>query len=297
MILTLSDGKQLRGDLLVSARLRYDMAPIPVTLESDIRLDASIKPLLSQGSMLSTQAGDQLRIIKSTEVVSKSVQGDKEMKVIRVTALLDACYPAALVRSRAIIKEGAALSEIYRAAGCSLRSIDADLPVTRFYCPVGETPTFQIARILQEEGGGVRWKNGRLQFMRLIDIFRQKPSFDLPVGESDHVDSGFLERHEVPWFFSLNDAGGFVMGNRDKPRVVRFAPHKDVSRLYNMTRSIIHRKSQKTDFDIRITAGDLANVAGEGKMTVVTAAHVFESGTDDGGAQNAYTRLWLGSLG
>lgn len=297
MILTLSNGNQIRGDLIISATLRSDLAPIPVTLEADIRVDGSMDKLLAEGGVVTTASGDGMRIIKSVNVNNREVQGEREMRAIRISAILDACHTAAFVRSRAIIKERVSLSSIYRAAGCSIKSIDADFPVPRFYCPIGETPTFGIAIITQEEGGVVRWKAGGLQFMRLIDMFRQKAVKDFPDNASDNVESGFLERHEVPWFYSLNDSGVAVFGNREKPRAVRFSPFKDASRLQNMTRCVIHRKTVKGNPDMRIIAGDMVNIVGGNPMCVITAANVFESGTDDGGSQNSYTRLWLGELG
>ena len=63
-----------------------------------------------------------------------------------------------------------------------------------------------------------------------------------------------------------------------------------------MTRCLVHRKTSKIDFSGQIVAGDLVNFVGGDKLCIITAAHVFESGTDDGGAGNTYTRLWLGSL-
>jgi len=297
VILFLENGQQIRGDLIKSAVLRSDLAPVPMTLEAEIRSgDGSIDKLLEEGRSLSTNSGDALHIVKSVRVAGRSVQGEREMAGFRVTALLGACMGAAYVRSRAIIKESAALSIIYLAAGATIKAVDADFPVPRFYCHVGETPSFHIARVLQEEGGVVRWKSGRLQFVRLPDLFKQKPAMTLPDNASDNVDGGFLERHEVPWFFSLDAAGAAVFGNREKPRAARYSPFKDVQRLRNMTRCLVHRKTMRIGYDGRVGAGDLIAFAGGEKLAVITAAHVFASGTDDGGASDTYTRLWLGAL-
>ncbi|MBL8473809.1 MAG: hypothetical protein JNM98_18610 [Rhodocyclaceae bacterium] len=297
MILFLANGKQIRGDLIASAVLRSDLAPVPITLEADIRAgDEGIDKLLAEGQSVSISGGDALRIVKSVRVAGRAAQGEREMTAFRITALLASCLPAAYVRSRAIIKESVALSAIYRAAGASIQSVDADFPVARFCCPVGETPTFHIARILQEEGGVVRWRAGRLQFIRLPDLFKQASSRTLPDNACDDVDGGFLERHTVPWFFSLDTAGTAVFGNREKPRAVRYAPFQDAQRLRNMTRSLVHRKTARIDFDGRIGAGDMISFAGGEKLVVVTAAHVFRTGTDDGGAADTFTRLWLGAM-
>ena len=297
MILFLSNGRQIRGDLIDQAILRSDLSPIPVTLEADIRAgDDDFEARLQEGQLLKTVSGDEFYIIKSERTSSRASLGDKELAGFRITALLNCCLSVAYVRSRAIIKENATLSAIYRAAGASIPSIQSDFPVPRFYCPIGQTPTFHIARVLQEEGGVVRWKNSKLQFIRLQGILDGKVVRTLPETAALDVNTGFLERHEVPWFFSLDEAGGVVFGNRDKPRSVQFSPFKNVQRLRNMTRCLIQRKTAKILYDINICAGDVIAFTGGTKYAVITAAHVFKSGSTDGGATEAFTRLWLGEV-
>jgi hypothetical protein len=297
VILFLSNGRQIRGDLIDQAILRSDLSPIPVTLEADIRAgDDDFEARLQEGQLLKTVSGDEFYIIKSERTASRASLGDKELAGFRITALLNCCLSVAYVRSRAIIKENATLSAIYRAAGASIPSIQSDFPVPRFYCPIGQTPTFHIARVLQEEGGVVRWKNSKLQFIRLQGILDGKVVRTLPETAALDVNTGFLERHEVPWFFSLDETGGFVFGNRDKPRSVQFSPFKNVQRLRNLTRCLIHRKTAKILYDINICAGDVIAFTGGTKYAVITAAHVFKSGSTDGGATEAFTRLWLGEV-
>lgn len=298
MVIVLEDGKQIRGDIIKSAILRFDLSPIPVTLEAEIRCgdeNDDMAKRLAVDKKLSLATGDELRIIKSVRVDARAVQGERDLSGVKVTALLDACHKVSFVRPKALIKEQAALSAIYKATGATIKAVDADFPVPRFYCMAGDTPTFQIAKVLQEEGGVVRWKNKKLQFIRLPDLFKQKTVLDLPNTASDEFDSGFLERHEIPWFFSVAPSGGVIAGNKDKPRSARFAPFANAQRLKNMSRCLVRRKVCKTTFCGDLAAGDLVNVVGVGKLAIITAAHVYESGTDGGGS-NAYTKLWLGSL-
>jgi len=297
VILTFADGKQIRGDLIKTATLRSDLAPIPLTLEAEIRAgEESMDKLLAEGQVLTTRGIDAMRIIKSVRVAGRAAQGARDMEAYHITALLDACQGVAYVRQRAIIKENASLAAIYRAAGATIKGVEEDFPVPRFYCPVGDTPTFHIARALQEEGGAVRWKDGKLQFLRLGDLFKQTPILTLPDNTSEDVESGFLERHTVPSFVSLAPSGATLMGNFDKARTVRFSPFKDAQRLRNMTRCLVQRKVSRINLAGQIAAGDLIAYTRGAKLAVITAAHVFGSGTDDGGAQEAYTRLWVGSL-
>lgn len=298
MILFLSDGNQIRNDLVKKAVLRSDLAPIPRTLEAEINSgDEMMDRLLAEGKTLTTEDGDRYFIVKSERIIGNSVRGERLDAGNRITALLEAALPAAYVRSTAVIKENCTLAGAYRAVGASIRTIEGDFPVPRFYCPVGETPTFHIARILQEEGGVVRWKNNRMKFFTLQALTAQKVSRQFAGKSSDTVQTGFLERHSVPWFFSLNDAGTFLFGNRAKARKAVFAPFKTELRLRNMTRCLVQKKVVKLGMDIHIAAGDLVQDTADGeKYVVLTVAHVFEAGADTGSAPNTYSRLWLGQV-
>lgn len=298
MIIFLSNGKQIRGDLIRKAVLRSDLAPIPRTLEAEINSgDETFDRLLAEGQTLTMGDGDAFYIVKSERVVSNTVRGERLDTGNRITALQKSTLPIAYTRSTAIIKEGSSLSGIYRAAGASVRAVDGDFPVPRFYCPIGETPTFHIARTLQEEGGVVRWKNNRLKFFTLQELAAQEPFRDFLDKGSETVQTGFLERHSVPWFFSLSDSGSFVYGNRQKARRVAYSPFKNAIRLRNMTRCLVLKKIVRLSLDIQIAAGDVLRSSTDGeKYIVMTAAHVFEAGADTGSAPNTISRVWLGQV-
>lgn len=296
MIIRLESGDQIRGDLIKSVVLRSDMSPIPLTLEADIRADEPMRKELSIGKVLEAgRDAEKVVIIKSQRVVGRNAQGEHDTGAIRITAILESCSAAAFARQRAIVKENATLLEVYRAAGAQIKSVSNDFQIPRFSCFAGDAPTFHISRALQEEGGVLRWKSKGMQFYRLPDLFKQKPVINIPDNAIEDVDSGFLERHLVPSFFSLNEQGQAVFGNRDKTRKVEFSPFKNELRLRNMTRCLVLSKIAKLGFTPQILAGDLVNVASEDPLSVITAAHVFEVNADGEGS-NQYTRLWLGRL-
>ncbi|MCK9394240.1 MAG: hypothetical protein M0Q44_01450 [Methylobacter sp.] len=295
MHLTLSNGKPIRGDLIKLVVLRYDMSPVPATLEAEIRVDDELRKLLADGKTINCN-GDDFHIVKPAAPSGNIAQGQHDMGFLRITALLNACHAVTFVRQRAIIKENVVLSQIYRASGATLRGVDGDFKVDRFNCMVGGTPSFKIAQLLQEEGGIVCWKGGKLKFMRLPDLFKQKPVLSMPDNASENIISGFLERHEIPSFHSLSPTGEIVHGNRDKARSSRFVPHKNEQQLINMSRCLVQRKIiPRMDYNDKIYAGDVIEFIGAQPLVVVTAAHVFCSGTDGGGSQQ-YTKLWLSGL-
>ncbi len=274
--------------------LRNDAVPVPATLEAEVRAGAEMLKQLAEGQLVES-CGDQYTIIKTEYSATRQTQGSRDMGAVKITAVLNACKAIAFVTQTPVVKENATLAQIYRACGATLPNIDADLQALRFACYKGGVPSFGIARILQEEGGIVRWKNGQLRFFRLQDLFTQQPSLNLPNNDSDDVASGFKERHEVPFFYSTATDGTFVYGNQAKSRTAVYVPRLDQRRLTNLTRCLVHRKTVQIALNASLAAGDLIGIAGASPLAVVTAAHVYQSNTDGSGA-NQYTRLWLHSM-
>lgn len=296
MIIRLENSKQIRGDLIKSAVVRSDLTPIPMTFEADIRTDSDMASFLAEGKLL-TVNGDFFRIIAlPADGKPPMAQGDNGMESTKIIALLDSCCNAAFIRSKALTVEKTTLAAIYKASGASLKAVDADISVPYFCCLSGGCPTMPIAQVLQEQGGVVRWKNGKLTFFRLPDLFNQKIALSLKDGDTENVNSGFLERHEVPSFYSIADDGGFIYGNRTKPRTATYVPNKNEQQLQNMSRCLIHRKQvPRMSMSPDIAAGDLIGIDNGKTLVVITAAHAFMGG-GDGSGSDAYTRLWLGDL-
>ncbi|KJV08067.1 hypothetical protein [Methylocucumis oryzae] len=293
MIIATEKGEQIRGDLIISAVIRTGLVPVPVTFEAQIRTDDALAAQLVEGKVL-TVSGDTFRIIKINPVENRVSQGDRNFGGVSLIAFLDNCASIAFKRERAIIKTKTSLMAIYKAAGATFKGFDSDITIPAFSCFVGSTPSFEIARVLQEEGGEVRWKNGKMQFFRYADLFRQKAMLKIPNNASDDVKSGFLERHEVPSFYSLDKNGNVVSGNISKARARLFIPNKNAQQLQNMTRCLVHKKKSKVTLNMNIAGGDVIEVDGASPLVVITAAHVVETG--DNGMADQYTKLWLGSL-
>jgi len=295
MELFLGKDQPIRGDFVRRAVLRSDLVPVPLTLEADIRADRETADSLAVGRSLTTYLGDELEIIKSEYVPSGKSQGSGEAAFVRLIAVLKPVRAASFIKPTAIIRHRATLAEVYRAAGATLRGIDGDFAVSRFACLAGEVPSYHIARALQEAGGVVRWRRGGLGFVPLPALFRQQPFDTLPAHIGETVSSGFLERHGIPTFYSLDADGGFVFGNRNKPRVMRYQPGATETTLHNMTSCLVLDRTYRYKYAPAVTAGDLFAVEGGSPLVVMTAASVWEAGTD-GESPNQYTKLWLGRL-
>lgn len=290
-------GKEqmIRGDRIRRAVLRTDLVPVPVTLEAEIRVDGESRKFFEVGQVLTTYAGDKLEIIKSEFIRGGSVQGGEDTTFVRLIAILQPVKGVTFIKQTAIIKRNATLAEVYRSAGATLRAIEGDFTVSSFVCMAGESPTYHIARAVQEAGGVVRWRNGKLGFIGLRALLQQKPATSIADSAADDVASGFLERHEIPAFASVDADGKFIYGNKSKARAIRYQHGMSEIALRSMTACLVHTKTTVVKYDTSIAAGDLVDVQGAQPLVVVTAATLFAAGAD-GDQPQQYTRLWLGRV-
>jgi len=295
MKITLANGRILRGDLLISAVLRRDLAPIPVTLEADIASDENLETLLIPGQNIQCDT-DTLHIIYCKRLTLPQSQGTHQRAILRITALLAQCYPLAFIRKRAIIKENTLLSTIYRACGAQLKPIHGDMAVPRFSCLVGQVPTFALARVLQENGLCAFWKADYLCFMRLPDLFNQEAVLTLPDTAGQDLTSGFLEHHSSRQFFSLDQHGELINSLAFKARPLYFIPFTDSHSLHNLSRQLIQCKTLSMTLDLRLYAGQVIAFSNGQLLVIVTVVHYLSTGTDAGTSGESYSKLWLAHL-
>jgi hypothetical protein len=288
MLLYTADTKQIRGDYIKMAVLRSDAVPIPASLEATIRVDETNIKQLKVGKTIIANS-DIYQIIHAEEKPDYRQQGSKPLTEVYLIAILDSVTSVSFVSAKAIIKKDAHLGQIYRACGARISSITGDFEVPRFTVLAGNVPTFQIAQIMQENSGILRYKNKKLQWFRVNDLFTQKPIMQIPDNASEDIKSGFLERNEIPTFYSVDEAGAIAIGNVNKTRSMMYTPNKNAQEINNMTRVLVRRKVSVLPYNLSLCAGDLLEVAARGNMAIVTAAHYFS-------ASRRYTRVWLAEV-
>lgn len=295
MQITLSNGTQLRGDLIKKVVYRSDMSPVPATVEAEIRVDDSIRSQLGDKQTINVN-GDDFIIVKPESASGRESQGEHPRDAVRITCFLAATAPVAYMQANPIIKENCLLTEIYRAAGANIRVVTSDFRAYAFTCLAGGKPSEGISQMLQEEGGIVRWKAGKLWFFRIGDLFNQSPVLTLPDNATDNVQSQLKEHDEIPTFFSFDANGNEIYGNPSGTRRRAYVPRKNQQQLYNMSRVLVRRKVSKINYNESLCAGDLINYQGADPLVIVTAAHVWTNSADGGGSSQ-FSKLWLSAVG
>lgn len=294
MNIRLENGTVLNGDTVLRMAIRYDLTPIPSTLECSIKADEKVYAELKDGAVITAwRDNDRYKIIKS-EIASDSglVGKGKEEQYLSITAVLESCYPLIMKRQRAVIKEKSTFGAIYKSCGCPVQ-VKNDIQVDRFSCFVGDTASFHIAKSMQEEAAIPVWKEGEFRFLKAVNAMQQKPVLVLPQDKTREIRSGFLERHEIPGFMSVDASGGFIFGNRDSARNIQFIPRKSAAILRNMSVALVLRRTLEISIDATIYAGDVIEVDGVAHL-VVTAVHA-KSSSEEG--ENYYSQFWLSTLG
>lgn len=285
----------VRGDMIMSACLRSDLAPIPFTFEAQIRVTQQTAANFKDGKVITVNKA-AFRIVKSLPVnnAGGGAQGKEPLSAVTITAFADGLQALGLPRTSAVIFENASLAGIYRACGATV-PFQGNFTVDRFACMVGSIPTFHIARVLQEESAVVMWRGGTIKAMSLRDLIAQAPIDSIGIDSSEDVRSEYLIADEIPVFFSIAADGSFVSApRRDAAQKVTYAPRQSMRSLNLMGRVLVRRKTLTGKVNPSIRAGDVLNVAGT-PMVVMTVAQFLSNGAD-GGDQNQYTRTWLGTL-
>lgn len=280
---------------ILSAILRTDLVPVPVSLELETRYSAELEPQLAEGKTLYVGSkAIPLQIIKSQIKQSTTlITNGERVGIIQVTALLEPCAGIGYRRQKAVILKNNSLGAIYKACGAKV-SIKNDFTVPLFVSLVGQVPSEMIAKVLQEEAAVVRWNGKQIDCVRLADLVKQDPKLSLPKGSGEQVESGFLERHIVPSFYSTDTSRAIIKGNTRKVRAMQYTPRHSERAANNMTAALITKVILQSTYDDQYQAGDVFTIGGV-PMAIITAAHVYET-ENEGEGGNQYSRFWLGEL-
>jgi hypothetical protein len=273
---------------------RSDLAPVPYTLEFIVQNKEGIEPYLQPGKNIwSGFPAYKYEILKANRMNATGyVQDDSPMQAYHVYAVLAAVAKVCFAQEKAVVARNTTIGGMYRACGAEVY-IENDIDIDVFTALKGTPATYAIAQALQETSAQLVIRENRISALRITEMIKQEPI--QVVGQADTTDavaSEFLERFEVPNFFSTDDDGNFVFGDNTKDRVIRYAPRKDESTLINMTRVLMNRKVIDADFEPRINAGDVISILNVPYL-VITAAH-YSYAVD--GIKQTGSKYWVGDV-
>lgn len=295
IILTEKDNAELRGDLVPFLVKRTDLTPIPSTLEFLVKVDEDISPFIQEGKVIALADPEiKYRIIYTLRQGNSIVhQGNADFTLIKVIAVLDGCHQLAFLKDKAIVKENSSFSALFRACGAEM-AVKSDVKVDKFTCLIGEYPSYSLMRAMGRAATNVVWdgKNS-LSFIRTADLFSQKPAEILPLDSTQHIQSGFIERHEIPAYFSNKANGAVVKATKNEGRRAEYEMFADAQTLNNLSIYLLNSRIWTTRLMPNLNAGALVQINSE-PFVIITAVHAL--GKSGSGSGSQVSRFWLGSL-
>lgn len=294
MFIALDDGSLIPASDLVSATMRTDLIPVPVSLEIVAQRTAKLEAALSEGKRLLLGTDAIPMVIVKRQVLKTQIIHDADtLGAIAVVAVLAGCESLIKPTPKAVILSGTSLAAAYRACG-GRSPFGTDIPLPEFVCLKGGLPTAEIARRLQEEGAVIRFRHGKVHGVRLPELFSGQPVATFDPSAVQWEDNDVVLNRQVVSVVSLSSDGVTIHGDPSGVRPVVYRGGLDSRRAMNMERVLVTRGRMFRPSDDRLQAGELVQV-GNRRLVVLTAAHRIDTGAL-GGSSAMATKVWLAEL-
>lgn len=280
---------------VVSAVLRYDLVPIPVTLELVVNAVPNVANMLDVGRMVTLANGIELVIVKAEQFIGNKILDGHRTGAIVVTAVLAGCERLIHVTTKAVNLKDASFNEIYRACGAKV-SFSQDIKVGRFVCFKGQMATQRISWSLQKEASCIAYDidSRSLQVCRIIDLLSQEPTiYDASAVQwlsHAHTDGDVATHH-----LSIDPNGTDIIGQTPMSGRMDYIPRCDAREINNLSRVLIVRGTIERAIDESLIAGRAVAI-NDNSYVVATSAIRYESGAFGGGSQLSI-KSWLYNLG
>lgn len=296
MHIVLKDGAVLPYNMLVSAVLRSDSVPIPLSMEFQVLLNTEIEPQLKEGELvLIGENYIEMKIIKANIQRTGIVRDGKRVVIGAFIAILNGCEQLIRPLDKAIAIENTSIGAALKASGTKL-SIAEDVPLMRYFCPFGQTPTYEIARKCAEEAAVINSdNNGKIIVRRLSTLMQNvepKIKLDATAVSWKNNSTGLL--HEVPNYITINKDGTTVEGEISAGKIASYYPNLDSRRLKNLSTALVCKGTIQRGLSTDLMAGDVIEVDST-LYYILTAAHRVDTGAL-GGAKVTATKLWIAQV-
>ncbi|WP_155757623.1 hypothetical protein [Acinetobacter schindleri] len=251
--------------------------------------------LLQEGSVISI--GDnylELVIIKRVVNNSGVIKDDRLIVIGAYIAVLKGCEALIKPAKRAVYFENTTIGACLRSAGGKLKVLE-DVPLMRYLCALGATPTYEIARKCAEEGSVIYCNaQGKVIIKRLSKIMNQEPVAQWEKSSVQWVQNQTKLDHAIPTYQTVAPDGSTVEGTLTGGSKTSFYPNLDARRVKNLSTVLVTRGTLMRAYSPEIIAGQVVLIEGK-KYVILTAAHRFDTGVLGGPTVSA-SKFWLAEV-
>lgn len=296
MRIVLPNGTEIGTDRLVSSVLRTDATPIVANLEFQCILDPDLDLALSENNRV--LIGDnylEMVIIKRVVSPSSHIRDGNQVVLGAYIAVIAGCEKLINPTSRAVYLENTTFGEIFRACGCNLK-VEDDVPVDKFFCPIGVTPTYELARKMCEEATFPFLNDkGRVSFRRLLKLNSLPVNLVVGHDEISWIKNPTEENQLIPNYQTINEDGSTVEGTLSNGVKATFYPNLDARKAKNLSTALVVRGTITRGYAPSIVSGHIVDIKDSVKYVVLTSAHRFDTGVL-GGATVSASKLWIAEV-
>lgn len=295
MVIYLSDGQAIDGGNLITAILRYDLVPVPVTLELTVNATKALRAQLVVGKTLHLVNGVMFEIVKAHAVNNNAVKDGRRLGGIAVIAVLAGCVPLLSATKRATIHDDISIAQAYQSLGARLR-FSEDIKLRQFVCLKGQMPTIRLALALQKEAAVMVYDadNKTANARRIQTLMSQTPIRKYDPAQIQWVENPTQVARQNTNFLSVADDGKQIVGQTLEGKRVDYMPRTDQRELGNLKRILITHGVLLRSMDDELQAGKTVQVGNE-VYALLTVAHRFDTGAL-GGASVGATKAWLAQV-
>lgn len=294
MQILFQDGSFIDYSLLLSATLRTDLVPVPVTLEFSVKGTETLKKKIVIGAeVFLTDKQIPIKIIDVRSLGTQTIKDGSRVEGIAAIGVLSGCELLIERINKAVIQYETSFGAAMRACGCK-SAFDKDLPLPKFVLFRGNLPTDEIAIRAQEEAAVICYQGGKLNALRIDQILSRETIISLDPSAVVFKDSPFLEKKQTPSFITIANDGFTVEGDLKERKPSAFRALADSRITKNLEKILLTRGTILRPLDLSLYAGNTVQV-GDRKMAILTSAHRVDTGAL-GGPSVMATKLWLAEL-
>lgn len=265
------ENNELLTDLL-SATLRHDLVPIPVTLELFAVASEMAIEQLEVGKKLRLNDGTILSIVKVQQVQTNIQQDGVRVGGISAIAVLAGCESLIYPSKTACIQDNITFSNIYRSVGAKVQ-FGQDIKVGKFVCLKGQYASNRIAFALQKEASVLAYQDGKMNVMRIQELLKNEGRYYHSSGVQ-WIDHAQYQHHTH--YLSVDDSD--IIGQVPTDLTdIQYIPQCDHRELNNLKRVLVVRGIILRSLDDGLIAGNVVVIDGV-KYVVLTSASRFDTG-------------------
>ncbi|WP_151765797.1 hypothetical protein [Acinetobacter colistiniresistens] len=288
-----SSGYVIPHNVLLFALWRYDLVPVPLTLEFKIQVNEETASLKEKDKILIGDDEIPLTIIKKLDRDPDLVQDGKFIKIASFIAFLSGCENLIEPSNKAALLSNTNFAEAYRACGVKV-PFSSDIPLLNFHAFYGKTPSFEVSKRCCEEAAVILFKDKKLHAKRLSDLKKQSPILEINGRQVEWENNPYMVQNTVKNYISVGEDGSTIEESLKGAQKVSFYPGMDSRRLKNLRTVLIRKGCVMRQLSPTIVAGDVVNVD-QVPFIILTAAHLYKT-SQQGSIGGMTSRFWLAQV-